>query len=74
MNCTSDRDLRGSLTSLKADVGSCSFLKCSGSERLRRMYREKASHFLGGEHVLFTAASVALSSVQGCLVQILLFF
>lgn len=36
---------------------------------------EKRHHiFLEGERVLFTAASVAPSSVQGCLVLILLFF
>lgn len=59
-----------SLSSLEADVGLCGFLKCSSSERLRRTYRKKTSLFLEGEHVLFTAAYVALSSVQGYLVLI----
>lgn len=58
MSCTSDRDLRGSLASLEADVGSCSSSNVVAQRDLEGCIEKRHHIFLEGEHVLFTAAAV----------------
>lgn len=58
MNCTSDRDLRGSLASLRQMLVHAVSSNVVAQRDLERCIEKRHHIFLEGEHVLFTAAAV----------------